>query len=137
MLTAQQAQKHTQQLFSSLYATEAYDPLKVLLFQWKDHHKSPSHAITTFLKIIQLISNSQPELLDDLNRCLLKEYSPSPQAPSLSRLKILAADNPNAVPILDTVLSWLKTEQVSQSNGTVSNRAQLEELTEGEFLLRM
>ena len=72
MLTAQQMQKHTQQLFSSLYATEAYDPLKQLLFQWKEQHKSPSQAITTFLKILQLIANSQPELIDDLNRCLLK-----------------------------------------------------------------
>lgn len=35
MLTAQQMQKSTQQLFSSLYATDAYDPLKTLLFQWK------------------------------------------------------------------------------------------------------
>ena len=67
-----------------------------MLYQWKEHNKSPTYAITTFLKIIQLISVEQPDLLDDLNRCLLKDYNPSSQPPTLSKIKQLAADNPNA-----------------------------------------
>ena len=56
MLTAQQMQKYTQTLFSQLYNTDIYDHIKQLLYSWKDHHKTPAHAITTFLQILQLIA---------------------------------------------------------------------------------
>lgn len=111
MLTAHQMHKHTQSLMGQIYSTEAYEQIKQLLFLWRDQQKSPIQAITTFLKILQIISTQQPELLDDLNRCLAKDYSPSAHAPSLSRLKKLAAEHPQSPAILDTVLAWLKSEQ--------------------------
>ncbi len=109
MITAQQMQKYTQALFSQIYSTESYENIKQLLFQWKDHNKSPQYAIITFLKILQIISNQQPDLLEDLNRCLIKDYNPSQQPVTLTKIKQLAVDNPNAGAILDTVISWLKT----------------------------
>ena len=108
MITAQQMQKYTQALFSQIYPTDIYDSIKQMLINWKEQHKSPTHAISTFLKIVQLIATQQPDLLDDLNRCLIKDYTLAPQPPSLARIKQLAAENPNAEPILDIVINWLK-----------------------------
>jgi hypothetical protein len=126
MLTAQQMQKYTQSLFSQIYATDSYDTVKTLLYGWKDHHKNPAQAISTFLKITHLIATQQPELLDDLNRCLLKDYAPSSQTPSLSKVKQLAAEHPNAGPILDTLISWLRFEQPAPANGIILKPTQLE-----------
>ncbi len=109
MLTAQQMQKNTQAFFSQIYATDAYEQVKQVLYAWRDRNKSPPQAISTFLKILQIISTQQPEMLEDLNRCLVKEYSPSSHPPSLTKIRQLAADNPNAVSILDTVINWLKS----------------------------
>jgi hypothetical protein len=134
MLTAQQMQKHTQALMGQIYSSETYDNIKQLLFLWRDQHKSPLLAITTFLKILQIISTQHPELLDDLNRCLIKDYAPSLQTPSLPRIKQLAAEHPQSPAILDTVLVWLKTDQVPSG---VSKAPQLEELSESDFASRL
>lgn len=77
MLTAQQMHKYTQNLFNQLYTSEAYEQIKQLLYSWRDHSKTPPQAITTFLRILNIIATQQPELLDDLNRCLVKDYAPS------------------------------------------------------------
>ena len=87
MLTAQQTQKYTPNLFSQIYSTNTYEPIKNTLQHWKDHNKSPTHAIIAFLKILHLISTQQPELLDDLNKCLLKEYNPTTTTPTLAKIK--------------------------------------------------
>ena len=87
MITAQQTQKYTQNLFSQIYSTHTYEPIKQTLQQWKEHHKTPTHAIYAFLKILHLISNQQPELLDDLNKCLLKEYTPTNTTPTITQIK--------------------------------------------------
>lgn len=129
MLTAQQMQKNTQTFFSQIYPTEAYEQIKQVLYAWRDRNKSPPQAISTFLKILQIISAQQPELLEDLNRCLIKEYFPTSHPPSLARIRQLAADNPNAATILDTVIAWLKTEQPPVQNGAIPKAPQLEELS--------
>jgi hypothetical protein len=109
MLTAQQFHKQSVALFSQLQNTDTYDHLRSLLFAWRDSPKSAPLSISTFLKVLHLIVTEAPELLDDINRCLAKEYSPPEgQSPSLERVRRLAIDNPNAVPILDSVLGWLR-----------------------------
>ena len=109
MLTAQQMHKCTQTLFNQIYASETYEQVKQLLYTWRDHSKAPPQAIVTFLKVVNIIATQQPELLDDLNRCLVKDYTPSVEAPSLTRIRQLAVDNPNASAVLDTVIGWLRT----------------------------
>lgn len=63
MITAQQLQKYTQSLFNQIYPTDTYEQLKTLLYNWRDNNKAPTSAITTFLKIAQLLSEHSPELL--------------------------------------------------------------------------
>jgi hypothetical protein len=72
MLTAQQFHKHSAALFSQIQNTDTYDHIKALLFAWRDSSKSAPHSISAFLKILQLVIAEAPELLDDLNRCLVK-----------------------------------------------------------------
>lgn len=127
MLTAQQFHKHSVALFSQIQNTDTYDHLRSLLFAWRDSPKTAPLSISTFLKVLQLIVTEAPELLDDLNRCLAKEYSPSEgSSPSLDRVRRLALENPNATAILDSVLGWLKTEQSTSSTGNVSKSVQIE-----------
>ena len=128
MLTAQQLHKHTQNFFTQVYATDTYEPLKQLLYNWRDNTENTPLTITTFLKILQLVSQKNPELLDDLNRCLLKDFTPQTQPATLSKVRQLALDNPNAVSILDTVVTWMQTEQPT-TNGHSNKTPQLEELS--------
>lgn len=72
MLTAQQLHKHSQSLFSQIQGTDTYEQLRTVLFAWKDSPKGAPHLMTAFLKILQLIAQQTPELVDDLNRCLIK-----------------------------------------------------------------
>jgi len=76
-------------------------------------------------------------LLDDLNRCLAKDYNPSESTPSLDRVRKLAIDNANSIPILDSVLSWLRTEQPIPAPAPTNKSQQIEELSEGEFFGRL
>ena len=76
MLTAQQFHKHSVALFSQIQNTDTYDHLRSLLFSWRDSPKTAPLSISTFLKVLQLIVTEAPESLDDLNRCLAKEYTP-------------------------------------------------------------
>lgn len=66
--------------------------------------------------------------MDDLNRCLLKDFTPQSQPASLLKIRQLALDNPNAVTILDTVVNWMQTEQ-PVTNGHTIKAPQLEELS--------
>lgn len=127
MLTAQQFHKHSVALFSQIQNTDTYDHLRTLLFAWRDSPKTAPLSISTFLKVLQLIITQAPELLDDLNRCLAKEYSPPEAAsPSLDRVRRMALENPNATVILDSVLGWLRTEQASTPTGVVNKSVQIE-----------
>lgn len=110
MLTAQQFHKHSVALFTQLQNTDTYDHLRALLFTWRDSSRTAPLSISTFLKVLNLILTEAPELLDDLNRCLAKEYSPSDApSPSLDRVRRLALENPNSPAILEAVLGWLRT----------------------------
>lgn len=60
MITAQQLHKYTQSLFNQIYPTDTYEQLKALLYSWRDNHKTPTYAISTFLKIAQLFSEHSP-----------------------------------------------------------------------------
>lgn len=60
MITAQQLHKYTQSLFNQIYPTDTYENLKALLYSWRDNNKAPTHAISTFLKIAQLLSDHHP-----------------------------------------------------------------------------
>jgi hypothetical protein len=108
MLSPQQLHKHSVTLFTQLNGTDTYDQVKHLLFSWRDNAKNAPTAITTFLRILQLVSTNTPELLEDLNRCLLKDFLPADAPPSLAKIRRLAIDNPNSTAILDSVLSWLR-----------------------------
>ena len=126
MITAQQLQKYTQSLFNQIYPTDTYEQLKALLYSWRDNNKTPTYAISTFLKIAELLSEHSPELLDDLNRCLLKDYSPDTSLASIAKVRQLALDNPYALSILDTIISWIRTEQPVQVNPPVIKAPQIE-----------
>lgn len=127
MLTAQQFHKHSAALFLQIQNTDTYDHLRSLLFTWRDSPKTAPLSISTFLKVLHLIVTEAPELLEDLNRCLAKEYSP-PEAtsPSLDRVRKLALENPNATAILDSVLGWLRTEQASTPTNPTNKSVQIE-----------
>jgi hypothetical protein len=122
MLTAQQFHKHTVALFSQIQNTDTYDHLRSLLFAWRDSPRTAPLSISTFLKVLHLIVTEAPELLDDLNRCLAKEYSPpDSHSPSLDRVRRLALDNPNATPILEAVLGWMRSEQTATAQNNSKN----------------
>jgi hypothetical protein len=60
MLSAQQLQKYSTALFTQLHGSDTYEHLKALLYAWRDGNKSAPQAITTFLKILQIISQQNP-----------------------------------------------------------------------------
>ena len=134
MITAQQLQKYTQVLFNQLYPTDSYDSLKGLLYSWRDHTKTPSHAIATFLRITRLLQEHHPELIEDLNRCLVKDFA-SPPTTSLPRVRTLALHHPQSLPILDSLIQWIRTD--SPLPPPTARLSHLEELTESEFASRL
>jgi hypothetical protein len=127
MLTAQQFHKHSVALFSQIQNTDTYDHLRSLLFAWRDSPRGAPQSISTFLKVLRLIISETPELLDDLNRCLIKDFTLSDSSPpSLEKVRQLALDNPNSPSILDTILIWLRAEQPSPSPGPTNKTVQIE-----------
>jgi len=60
MLSPQQLHKHSQTLFNQLQGSDTYNQLKNLLFAWKESSRNAPQSITTFLKILHVISNQTP-----------------------------------------------------------------------------
>ena len=135
-LPPQQLHRQSQQLFNQLHPTPAYPLLRNLLLSWKEGPRTPPLAILTFLQIARTIVQEAPDLLEGLNHCLLKKYTPPDDAvPSLQRIRELATDNTHAHPILDSVLNWLRSEQPPAAGPPKA--PQLEELSEQEFGARL
>jgi len=75
MITAQQLHKYSVSLFTQIQNTMTYEDLKKCLFEWRDSSKNAVSSIVAFQKIMQIIATQTPDLQDDLNRCIIKDYN--------------------------------------------------------------
>ena len=113
MFTTAQHQKNCQAFLNKLCNSKLYEPIRDLLFAWRDENKRGPVGIDTFMKIVKIIQNTEDEekLLDYFNRCLLKDVGNLKNSVPTEKLKEIGNENPHALNILDNVYEWLKTDE--------------------------
>ena len=109
-MTATQFNRNCQNFVNALEKSEAFDGVKALLVQWKDQNKPATKAIDTFMKIAHLFQTEE-DLVEEFNKCLVKEANILKKSSTNSQVKQMAMQNSNSGYVLDAVFNWLKNDQ--------------------------